>query len=148
MGRLVTIDGTGTERNRLRRTIAEALRLLGQKAEIDDEARDLTALIVFSLRQIAAGVETSAAAWEKRDYYMKADRFRTQWAWVDASGARLEKILRQGRWNDLPAVLASLLPQFSDIKLTKMTRSPDLWQGCYQRLLQEEKPKSPTSVKA
>ena len=79
---------------------------------------------------------------------MKADRFRTQWAWVDASGARLEKILRQGRWNDLPAVLASLLPQFSDIKLTKMTRSPDLWQGCYQRLLQEEKPKSPTSVKA
>ena len=75
MGRLVTIDGTGTERNRLRRTIAEALRLLAQKAELDDEARDLTALIVFSLRQIAAGVETSAAAWEKRDYYMKAEEF-------------------------------------------------------------------------
>ncbi len=142
MGRLVTIDGTGTERNRLRRTIAEALRLLGQKAELDDEARDLTALIVFSLRQIAAGVETSAAAWEKRDYYMKADRFRREWAWVELSAGELEKILRQGRWAALPAALARLLPRFSDIKLSKMTRTPDLWAGCYARLLLEDKPRA------
>ena len=141
MGRLVNIDSAGTERNRLRRTIAEALRLLGQKGDIDDEARDLTALIVFSLRQIASGVETSAAAWEKRDYYMKADRFRTQWAWVGLSAGELEKILRQGRWNALPTALARLLPHFSDIKLTKMTRTPDLWQGCYDRLLKEDKQK-------
>ena len=142
MGRLVTIDGTGTERNRLRRTIAEALRLLGQKAELDDEARDLTALIVFSLRQIAAGVETSAAAWEKRDYYMKADRFRREWAWVELSAGELEKILRQGRWTALPAALARLLPRFSDIKLSKMTRTPDLWAGCYARLLHEDQPRA------
>ena len=137
MGRLVTIDGTGTERNRLRRTIAEALRLLGTKQAIDDEARDLAALIVYSLRHIAQGVDTSASAWEKRDYFIKADRFRSEWAWVDASAARLEKALLQGRWNDLPAVLASLLPKFSDIKLTKMTRTPDLWAGCYEKLLKE-----------
>ena len=66
-----------------------------------------------------------------------ADRFRSEWAWVDASAARLEKILVQGRWNDLPAVLASLLPRFSDIKLNKMTRTPDLWAGCYEKLLRE-----------
>ena len=59
----------------------------------------------------------------------KADRLRANWAWVDASAARLEKIPRQGRWNDLPGVLAGLLPQFSDIKLTKMTRTAELWPG-------------------
>ena len=75
MGRLITVDGTGTERTRLRRTIAEALRLLGQKDGLDGEARDLTALIVFSLRQIAQGVDSSAAAWEKRDYFIKAEAF-------------------------------------------------------------------------
>lgn len=137
MGRLVTIDGTGTERNRLRRTIAEALRLLGQKEVIDDEARDLVALIVFSLRHIAQGIETSATAWEKRDYYIKADRLRNDWLWVDLSARELEKILLQGRWNSLPAALVRLLPRFNDIKLTKMTRTADLWQGCYQKLLQE-----------
>ena len=75
MGRVVNTDSAGAERNRLRRTIAEALRLLGQKQTIDAEARDLAALIVYSLRGIAQGVDTSAAAWEKRDYYMKAEAF-------------------------------------------------------------------------
>lgn len=137
MGRVITVDGTGTERNRLRRTIAEALRLLGQKGAIDDEARDLAALIVFSLRQIAQGVDMSAKAWEKRDYYMKADRFRLEWEWVDSLANQLERVLLAGRWNDLPLVLARLLPHFSDVKLTKMTRTAHLWDGCYQRLLKE-----------
>lgn len=137
MGRLVTIDGTGTERNRLRRTIAEALRLLGQKGVIDDEARDLAALILLSLRQIAQGVDLSASAWEKRDYYMKADKFRLEWDWVERSAKELEKVLLEGRWNDLPLALAKLLPRFSDIKLTKMTRTPELWTGAYAKLLKE-----------
>ncbi|MCW5850668.1 MAG: hypothetical protein KIT87_11390 [Anaerolineae bacterium] len=137
MGRLVTIDGTGTERSRLRRTIAEALRLLGQKGVIDDEARDLAALILLSLRQIAQGVDMSASAWEKRDYYMKADRFRLEWDWVERSAKELEKVLLEGRWNDLPLVLAKLLPRFSDIKLTKMTRTSALWDGAYAKLLKE-----------
>ena len=137
MGRLVTIDGTGTERNRLRRTIAEALRLLGQKGGIDDEARDLAALILLSLRQIAQGVDMSASAWEKRDYYMKADKFRLEWDWVERSARELEGVLLQGRWNDLPLVLAKLLPRFSDIKLTKMTRTSALWDGAYAKLLKE-----------
>ncbi len=137
MGRLVTIDGTGTERNRLRRTIAEALRLLGQKGVIDDEARDLAALILLSLRQIAQGVDLSASAWEKRDYYMKADKFRLEWDWVERSAKELEKVLLEGRWNDLPLALAKLLPRFSDIKLTKMTRTSALWTGAYEKLLRE-----------
>lgn len=137
MGRLITVDGAGTERNRMRRTIAEALRHLGQKDGIDDEARDLAALIVFSLREIAEGVDNSAKAWEKRDYYIKADRFRQDWEWVDVSAKELDRILRQGRWNDLPLALAKLLPRFSDVKLTKMTRTAELWTGCYKKLLKD-----------
>ena len=137
MGRVVNTDSASAQRNRLRRTIAEALRLLGQKQTIDDEAHDLAALIVFSLRGIAQGVDTSAVAWEKRDYYIKADRFRSDWAWVEPMARQLEVILVRERWDNLPTVLALLLPRFSDIKLTKMTRMPDLWAGCYDRLLKE-----------
>src|SRR4051812_48397310 len=137
MGRVITVDGVGAERNRLRRTIAEALRLLAQKSAIDEEARDLAALIVYSLRQVSQGVDTSAKAWEKRDYFMKADRFRSEWEWVDAAAKQLERILLQGRWDSLPTTLAALLPHFSDVKLTKMTRTSDLWDGCYERLMKE-----------
>ncbi|MFN8475689.1 MAG: hypothetical protein U0822_26135 [Anaerolineae bacterium] len=57
---------------------------------------------------------------------------------------QLEIVLVRERWNDLPTVLALLLPRFSDIKLTKMTRTPDLWNGCYDRLLKENRAKQAT----
>lgn len=135
MSRVVTADGVGTQRQRLRRTIAEALRRLMAKRELDDEARDLAALIVFSLREIDEGIEQTTAAWEKRDYYIKADRFRQEWLWVAPAADELEKILRQGAWDRLPAALAKLLSHFSDITINRMVRTDELWHGCYQRLL-------------
>jgi len=45
--------------------------------------------------------------------------------------------LSAGWWEDLPDLLARLLPHFQDVTVNKLTRSPALWQGCYARLLQE-----------
>lgn len=135
MSRVVSVDSVGTQRNRLRRTIAEALRQLMTKAELDDEARDLAALIVFSLREIEQGVEQTVAAWEKRDYYLKADRFAEEWRWVAPAADELEKTLREGAWERLPASLAQLMPHFGDITINRMVRSKTLWEGCYARLI-------------
>ncbi len=135
MSRVVTADGVGTQRQRLRRTIAEALRHLMAKRQLDDEARDLAALIVFALREIDQGIEQTTAAWEKRDYYLKADRFRQEWLWVTAAAHEMESLLRQGAWERLPAALARLFPHFGDITINRMVRPKELWQGCYERLL-------------
>lgn len=135
MSRVVNTDGVGTRRQRLRRTIAEALRHLMAKRELDDEARDLAALIVFCLREIDEGIEQTTAAWEKRDYYLKADRFRQEWLWVAPAADELEKLLRRGAWDQLPAALAKLLSHFSDITISRTVRSEKLWQGCYNKLV-------------
>ena len=135
MSRVVNTDGVGTRRQRLRRTIAEALRHLMAKRELDDEARDLAALIVFCLREIDEGIEQTTAAWEKRDYYLKADRFRQEWLWVAPSADELERLIRQGAWDRLPASLAKLLGHFGDITINRTVRSEKLWQGCYQKLV-------------
>lgn len=135
MSRVVNVESVGAQRQRLRRTIAEALRHLMAKRELDEEARDLTALIVFCLRDIDEGIEQTTAAWEKRDYYLKADRFRQEWLWVAPAADEIEKLLRQGAWDRLPAALARLLGHFSDITVNKMVRSNGLWQGCYKRLM-------------
>ncbi len=135
MSRVVTADSVGSQRQRLRRTIAEALRRLMAKRELDEEARDLAALIVFSLREIDAGIEQTTSAWEKRDYYLKADRFRQEWLWVVPAADELEKTLRQGAWDRVPAILAGLLSHFSDITVNRMVRTENLWSGCYERLL-------------
>jgi hypothetical protein len=136
--RLVNAVNPSTERNQLRRTVAEALRHLMGKKKIDEESKDLVALIVYSLRSIAQGVDQSACAWEKRDYFVKADKFRMEWAWAEKSANRLEMILRGELWGELPLALAELAPRFSDITITKFVRTEALWQGRYRQLMLEK----------
>ncbi len=137
MSRITYADGTpNQQRNSLRRAIAEVLRRMSKKSSVDAEVKDMVAFIVFSLREIAASVDKSAQAWEKRDYYLKADAFRRDWAWVESAANRLHAALSEERWGDLPVELAQLTPQFADVRVTQLTRPTTLWQGCYKRLIQ------------
>ncbi len=138
MSRLVNGPNPGTERSQLRRTIAEAMRHLMSKKKLDEESKDLVALIVYSLRGIAQSVDQSARAWEKRDYFVKADRFRTEWDWAEKSANRLEMILRGELWSDLPTALAELAPKFADITVTKFVRTDVMWSGRYRQLMAEK----------
>ena len=137
MSRVISVDGPGKVRNRHRRTIAEALRRLSQKPDLDEEAKDLAAIIVFSLHGIADTIDHTTAAWEKRDYFLKADRFREGWRWLEPMADELGAVLYEGRWEQLPAALAQLMPHFADIRVKKMTRKPILWQGAYEKFMRE-----------
>ncbi|MBN1312109.1 MAG: hypothetical protein JXB30_11885 [Anaerolineae bacterium] len=119
------------------RTSAEVIRHLSQKAKLDEEARDLAALLVYCLRKIDEGIDDSALAWEKRDYWVKAEQFRARWAWAGKAADELNTVVIHGTWEQLPGVLAGLLPHFTEIRIAKLTRSPSLWRGAYQRLLEE-----------
>ena len=134
MTRIIATESVGQQRHKLRRTIAEALRRLATKPAFDQESLDLSALIVFSLRRLEEGVEQTASAWEKRDYYLKADRFRREWEWLDKTTYALETALLLGPQDQVPEILATLFPKFSDITIGRYTRSRSLWDGCYQRL--------------
>lgn len=138
MSRVVNVDGPGKARSQLMRTGAEVIRLLSQKSGLDDEARDMAALLVYCLRGIDSGIDESAAAWEKRDYWVKAEQFRARWAWAGKAGRELQSLVLSENWERLPAVLAGLLPHFTDIRIVKLTRHAGLWQGAYDRLIQEE----------
>jgi hypothetical protein len=138
MSRIISIDGPGKVRHRHRRTVAEAVRRLSQKTQLDEDAKDLAAIIVYSLLAIADTVDQTIEAWEKRDYYMKAERFREQWRWLEPNTDELSTVIYEGQWNQLPTVLANLMPHFSDITVKKLTRKPRLWQGAYARFMQED----------
>ncbi len=138
MSRIVDTGGVGQERNQLRRTIAESLHRLVRRPQFDEESRDLAALIVFSLHHLQKGVEQTAAAWENRDYFLKADRFRREWAWIEETNFALETALLLGQWDKVPEILTSLIPRFSDVTISRYTRSESAWQGCYQRLVHDK----------
>jgi hypothetical protein len=140
LSRIIQTAGSPTtQRNRLRRTIAEALRRLMEKPAFDAESRDLTALIVFSLREIATNINQSAEAWEKRDYYIKADRFRREWEWVGPMERLLATALLYDQQDELPLLFAQLVARFQDVSVNKLTRGSRLWEGAYERLRAEQK---------
>ncbi len=143
MGRVIHIETPTQLRNRHRRTIAEILRRLMGKPTLDIESRDMAATLVFLLREIHEGVEQSARAWEKRDYWMKAERFLREWEWAMEMAANIEDVIRHDALDLLPDLLAELFPYFADIQVKSMTRKPSEWQGNYGRLLAEPPGKSP-----
>lgn len=137
---VINTDSTAKHRNQAMRTGAELLRHLTQKPEIDNEVKDMVAALTYALREIDEGIDTSAAAWEKRDYWMKADELRVRWEWTARIADQLTAMIYEERWGDLPAMMVKLFPYFNDIKITKMTRKEDAWQGAHSRLLRERKP--------
>ena len=138
MGRVINPDSTGKQRNQLMRTAAEILRRLSQKTQLDDEARDMVAALVFVFREIDEGIEASAAAWEKRDYWMKAEELRRRWSWPGRMADELQAMVFNGNWQQLPPMMVKLLPYFNDVKITKLTRSESEWAGSHGRLLREK----------
>lgn len=137
MGRVVNAYSPVKVRNQHRRTIAELLRHLSQRATVDQEAKDMAAAIAFSLRGIHESTMKTVVAWEKRDYWTKADRFLREWEWAGVLADELESLVRAGQWAQLPGVMARLMPYFVDIETKKMTRPRSSWTGAFERLLRK-----------
>ncbi len=91
MGRVIHTQNLSTERNRLMKAMVIALRELGKQNSFTDESRDLAAFLAAALETVAETVERSVEPWEKRGYWLKADRFRMDWAWVDPLAKQMKK---------------------------------------------------------
>ncbi len=140
MSRVINTDSTGKKRTQNMRTGAELLRHLSQKTDIDPEVKDMVALLVYSLREIDDGIDSSAQAWEKRDYWMKAEEFRQRWHWTGDMADELQSMILADEWHRLPEMMVRLFPYFSDIKINKFMRKSCMWFGSYDRLMREKPP--------
>ncbi|MBA3871558.1 MAG: hypothetical protein H0X30_20625 [Anaerolineae bacterium] len=135
---VINTDSTGKQRNQTMRTVAEILRRLSQKQVVDDEVRNMTAMLVYCLREVEAGIDQSATAWEKRDYWVKSEELRQRYMWVGDMADQLRAMIYSEQWTLLPPIMLKLLPRVADIKITKMTRDVTLWDGVYDKLMQEK----------
>ncbi len=118
------------------RSCAEVLRLLAQRTSFDDEAQDMTAFFVFNLRGIYRTIDDSAQVWDDRSYWRKAERLRHAWQWSTKAADHLEGLIRDNRWDEVPAALIALVPHFSRISVKTITRNADWWCGARQALLE------------
>ena len=145
MSRIVrTGDTPAKTRNAHRRSCAEVIRLLAQKSSFDDEAKDMAAFLVFSLRGIGETIESSAGAWDERNYCKKAEALRHKWRWTTQKSEEIGKLVVEGKWQMLAPLIIELIPHFSDVTITAITRTPDWWVGARRALIKEFEGKTPS----
>ncbi len=137
MSRIITRDSAGRQRTALVKGIALALREMSRQASIGTEARDLAAFIVLALREVAAGIDPSVAAWEKRGYWVKADRFRMEWAWSAPMASRWEKALTAEDWSAVADLAAQTAARLGNVQVSEHHRLGQPWKGAYARLMNE-----------
>lgn len=138
MSRVINLDSAGKDRARLTKSIVIAIRELAKQNEPGAEARDLAAFIAFALEAIAAGIDASVVAWEKRGYWVKADRFRMEWAWAATLGQKMKAALLEDDWAGVASLAAQTAQKLSGVKVPANHRLGTPWTGAWQQLRQQQ----------
>lgn len=132
MSRIIRTEGGATHRTRILRAMALAIRSTAvPEPTPPDRLRDVFAFLALSLAELETSVEQTAAAWEKRSYWLKADQFRQEWSWIGVERSALEAALSSGDLEKAGACgmeLATILAG-RKLRVGKSTARP--WLGAW-----------------
>lgn len=134
MGRVINPDSVGKERTRLTKAIVLSVRELAKQTQPDETARDLAAFIALALRAIADGIDVSVAAWEKRDYWVKADRFRMEWMWAGQLADKMKTAVLEDDWATIAQLMPRIAEKLNKIKVSDRHRLGKPWVGAWKTL--------------
>ena len=130
-----TTESGTTLRNRLNKSIVLAIReLMGQKTP-DTNSLDMAAYVVLALEKIAESVDRSAEAWEKRDYWLKADQFRQEYLWIEPSLMALKPAVIAQDWTILVPALVQVAQRLKNVQIAQNHRIGTPWVGARDLLL-------------
>ena len=139
MGKIYSPDSAGKERTRLSKTILLALRELMKQPEPNDLTRDLGAYVILALEEIAGNIDASVEAWEKRGYWVKADRFRLEWEWAGSSAAKLRSALAGDDWGSVAMAAVTIAQKLGKVTVPVRHRLGTPWVGAYKALKTQTK---------
>lgn len=134
MSRVINPESAGKDRTRLTKAIVLAVRELAKQKEVTDEAKDLAAFISLALKTISEGIDVSVLAWEKRDYWIKADRFRMEWAWTGQYADRIKVAIFTDDWGTIAMTIPQIAQKLSKIVVSENHRLGRPWAGAFRQL--------------
>ena len=134
MSRVINPDSAGKQRAKLSKAIVLALRELARQTDTGAETRDLAAFIAVALGAIAQGIDSSVAAWEKRGYWVKADKFRMEWAWAESVSTKLLSAIARDDWATIAMLSAQIGQKMGKVQISENHRLGKPWAGAYARL--------------
>jgi hypothetical protein len=134
LSRVINLDSAGKERTRLTKGIVLAIRELAQQNKPGTESRDLAAFIALALAMIFETIEVTVAPWEKRDYWLKADKFRMAWAWSGQYAEKMKRAVLNDDWGNVAQIAAFTAQKLSNVTVPPGHRLGKPWVGAWNEL--------------
>jgi len=134
MSRVFRSESLHSQRKRRLRLLAYTLRALLLHNKRDTTARDMLAYATLLLDEIQGLVNTTVTSWERKGFWLKADRFRLEWAWVGEMRDALLQALQKEDWETLTALAAQLFGRISRVDVPKRMKDEQPWQGAWHTL--------------
>src|SRR5689334_176247 len=134
MSPIINPESAGKERTQLTKAIVLAVRELARQTKVTDEAKDLAAFIALALKNISEGIDVSVAAWEKRGYWVKADRFRMDWVWTGQYADKMKVAIFTDDWGTIAMLMPQIAQKFNKIVISENHRLGKPWAGSFKQL--------------
>jgi hypothetical protein len=130
---VINPDSAGKERNHLTRAIVLAIRELMKQTQPDQQSKDLAAFIALALAEIAESIDVSVGAWEKRGYWVKAERFRMEWEWAGRTGRDMRRALLSDDWAGIATTSITVAQKLMKIKIPERHHLGTPWVGAWDQ---------------
>jgi len=138
LSRVINPESAGKDRTRLTKAIVLSIRELAKQTDVTDEAKDLAAFIVLALKTISEGIDASVAAWEKRDYWVKADRFRMEWMWAGQYADKMKVAIFTNDWGTIALLMPQIAQKLGKIVVSDNHRLGKPWVGALKKMMGDE----------
>ncbi len=134
MGRVIHTESAGRDRGRLTKAIVVALAELTETEPSSEKRRDLVAFICLSLRLISETINPTVEAWEKRGYWVKADRYRMEWSWTGQAAQKLKEALLADDWDSIAQLADHIRVKLAKVIVSPHHRLGQPWVGAWEKL--------------
>lgn len=138
MGKIVNPNTAGKDRTRLLKTIALAIRELEDLNISAVESRDLIAFVSLALDAVVKTIEKTVTPWEKRGYWVKADKFRMEWAWIEKCNQKLKISILEEDMSGVENSIQTIKDKISDTKVPKRKQVETLWDGAWEKFISKK----------
>jgi hypothetical protein len=138
LSRIIRTASASKDRALLEKGIVVAIHELVKQTETDKSTYDLVAYISLSLKAIEETIEESVTAWEKRGYWLKADRYRMEWSWTGKVSGELHQALLREDWGKIAEVIAKVTQKMSKVKVPVKNKIGTPWTGSWDLLIRPD----------
>ncbi len=135
MGRIIDTKSVGKDRAKLCKLVVVSIRELMKQSTPDQNSKDLAAFIVLALKEIHAGIDPSVEAWEKRGYWLKADRFRMEWMWTESFSREMKTALLAEDWGGVAQAAIKIAEKLKAIKIPVRNSGGQFWKNSLEHML-------------